>query len=308
VLYLLGVAFVAPFALVVLPLAALLALLKPGRREALAAAAMIALTLWGWGGSEGLGAADAFQRFGAAWVLLVAGSLVLTVGRNAALTQRPVAAGLAAVTLAAAVGTLLIGVTSFSFGELQFLALRHFTGQARTLIGALAVATQNAGEGTRAAVAAFETSSLAMAELVSRYLPGLVLLQTLAALALAWSFYRAIAREPEGAPLPSLREFRFNDHLIWGVVAALLTLVLPRLSALEAVGGNLAAFFAGLYLLRGLGVLVALFAGASGVFAVIFGAVVLLFLLPLALLVALAVGVTDTWVDWRTRAAKAKAP
>lgn len=297
--YLLSVAFVAPLALVAVPLAALLVLHRPGRREASLALVLLALIAWGW-----LGAGDGFALFGAAWALLLAGSLVLVLGRRPGGAQRPVSSGLLTLALAALVGIVLVAVTSFSFAQLEWLASRHFSGQARLFIGALGVATQNASEATRQAVAALETSALSMAGLVSRFLPGFLLLQSLAALALAWSLYRGIAREPEGAPLPSLRDFRFNDHLIWGVVLALLLLVLPRLE-LGLVGGNLAAFFGGLYLMRGFGVLLVLFGGSGCVMAVA-GFLVLMFLLPVAVLVALAFGVTDTWVDWRTRAAAAR--
>jgi len=299
-LYLVGVGFVAPLALVVAPLAALLALQRPGRREALVAAGLAVLTLWSW-----IGAPDAYERFGAAWTLLVVGSLVLVLSRREAGTTRLVSSGLLTVSLAGGVGALLVGVTSFSFAQLTWLANRHFSAQARLWIDAASGALAPGDSTARSALAAFESSSIALADTVSRYLPGLVLLQSLAALALAWALYRTIAREPEGTPLPSLREFRFNDHLIWGVVAALVTLVLPRLGPLHEVGGNLAAFFGGLYVLRGVGVLAALFgaAGMGGLGVMLFGVFVVLFLLPVAALVALALGVTDTWVDWRRRAA-----
>jgi len=39
---------------------------------------------------------------------------------------------------------------------------------------------------------------------------------------------------------------------------------------------------------------------------VMFAVFVMLFLAPVAAIVALALGVTDTWVDWRTRAARAR--
>lgn len=303
--YLLSVAFVAPLTLVVVPLAALLMLHRPARRDALIAALLLGAMAWRW---IGVGAGDGFGMFGAAWTLLLTGSLVLVLGRRAAATQRPVSSGLLTLGLAALAGVALIAVTSFSFGELQWLASRHFTMQARLLTGALGVATQNASQATREMIGTLEASTLAVADLVSRFLPGFLLLQSLAALALAWSLYRAVAREPDGVPLPSLREFRFNDHLIWGLVTALLVLVVP-LGPLSSglLGGSLATFFTGLYLVRGLGVILAMsgftFGTIGGVLVTLF---VLLFLAPVAALVALAFGVTDTWVDWRTRAAKAK--
>jgi len=291
----------------VVPLAALLMLYRPGTREALLAAVLLGAMAWRW---LGTGAGDGFAVFGIAWTLLLTGSLVLVLGRRSQGAQRPVASGLLTLALASSVGAVLMIVTSFSFDQLQWLAARHFADQTRLLVAGLGAATQNASAATREAVATFETSTLTMAMVVSRYLPGFLLLQSLAALALAWSIYRAVAREPEGAPLPRLRDFRFNDHLIWGPVVALVILVLPLLGGgpLAPLGGNLAAFFTGLYLLRGLGVLLALFGGFSlgALGTTLFVLFVVLFLAPVAALVALAFGVTDTWVDWRTRAAKAR--
>jgi hypothetical protein len=136
---------------------------------------------------------------------------------------------------------------------------------------------------------------------MSELVPGLVLLQSLAALSFAWAIYRRVARHPEGAGLPPLREFRFNDHLIWGAVLALMALVVPGLAWSQAVGGNLAVFFGGLYVVRGLGIVLAAAAagGLTGPVALMLGLATALFLLPVAALVALTLGVSDTWVDWR---------
>lgn len=282
----------------------MLALHRPGPREAFLAAALVVITLWGW--SAGL-AAHGLDTFGSAWALLVTGAVVVVLGASPGAAARPVGTGLKTVAAAAVGALLLIAGTSYSFAELDWEASRQFLGQARRTVGLFATLLSRM-EGSAEMVASFETSVMAWSQFVVDYLPGLVLLQTLLALALAWSFYRFLARNPEGAPLPRLREFRFNDHLIWGVVAALLILVLPRLGPLAPVGANLAAFFGALYLLRGLGVLVALAGGLLGGGAVFFGIVALLLLAPVAIVVALALGVTDTWVDWRTRALKKPAP
>ncbi len=303
--YLLGVPFVAPVALLLAPLVALLAVHRPGRRDALLATIVAAATLWLFKGT-----ADQFGWFEAAWTALLTGAVLVVFGLKRGAADRPIASALLATGLAAAAGVVLIAVTSFSFGELQWLGQQHFGSQARALSELFrAAAEQNGGAAAATAAAAMATGLLTGAHYVALLLPGLILLQSAAALALAWSLYRALAREPEGAPLPALKEFRFNDHLIWGVVAALLGLVLPSAASIHVLGGNLAAFFGGLYLMRGLGVLAALFSGFSGLGAWLFGLFVVVFLAPLALLgllVALALGVSDTWVDWRRRAAKAR--
>jgi hypothetical protein len=108
--------------------------------------------------------------------------------------------------------------------------------------------------------------------------------------------------------LPRLRDLRFSDHLIWGIVAALALLVWPGRDALQLTGGNVGVFFGSLYVLRGLGVVTALAAaaGMTGPLVGLAAALATVFLLPLALLGALALGVSDTWVDWRTLARRTK--
>ena len=55
--------------------------------------------------------------------------------------------------------------------------------------------------------------------------PALLALESLAALALAWATYHRLSRARLGAPLRPLREFRFNDQLVWGLIVGL-TIVL----------------------------------------------------------------------------------
>src|SRR6185436_1560283 len=86
-------------------------------------------------------------------------------------------------------------------------------------------------------------------------LPALLALQSLTALALAWSLYHRLSRARLGAPLRSLRDFRFNDQLVWGLILGLIGVLLPALTVARGVGRNLLVFFAALYAMRGLGVL-----------------------------------------------------
>lgn len=298
-----------------LPLAALLVFYRPGRREAVAAAALIAFVAWG-----ALTPADDFARFERAWVFLLAGGLVVALAWRPPAVAGFVGTGLTTVAIAAVAGGALMAVTRFTYGELQWLATRHYGEQVRILVGALAnaAAVPAAADSTAAGPAmvdALEQSAGVMVQLVGEVLPALVLVQSLAAIAVAWAIYQAVAKEPEQAQLPTMREFRFNDHLIWGVVGALLALVVvPGLSAAGIVGArvesaargigeNLAVFFGSLYLMRGLGVAaaIAVAAGFKGPAAVIFGFFLTLFLMPVVVAGCLALGVADTWVDWRKR-------
>jgi hypothetical protein len=133
----------------------------------------------------------------------------------------------------------------------------------------------------------------------TRALPALLALETLAALGLAWALYHRLSRARLGPPLARLREFRFNDQLVWGLVVGITLLVLPAFAEMREAGINLIVFFGALYLLRGFGVLTWFLAPRGFVMALLFGAT--LFLAPLVGAVALWFGLGDTWFDWRSR-------
>ncbi len=141
--------------------------------------------------------------------------------------------------------------------------------------------------------------------------PALLSLESLAALALAWATYHRLGRARLGAPLRPLRDFRFNDQLVWGLIVGLTIMLLPTLTPARDVGKNLLVFFGALYALRGLGVLTWFMAPGSlgvalAVAFVLLGAPVLNAFALLALMTvavaALALGLGDTWADWRSRA------
>ena len=141
--------------------------------------------------------------------------------------------------------------------------------------------------------------------------PALLALQSLLALALAWAVYHRLSRARLGAPLRPLREFRFNDQLVWGLIVGLTIMFLPTLQTFRGVGRNLLVFFSALYAIRGLGVLAWFFApGALAAtltvgFAMLWLPVIQIvaaFGFVLLLLTAFGLGLGDTWADWRRRA------
>jgi predicted membrane protein DUF2232 len=280
------------------PLGLFLLLQRPMAREALLGAALLGLVAW-----SVAHATPGFPRLEAAWVCALAGGVAVAFALRPPATGDLVATGLQAVAFAAIGVTLFALPTGTSLEEVRWLGERHFGDQARMLFDALS----QAADPGNPALAAFQASAATVVQVVSRLLPGLVLLQSVAALAAAWALYRLLARHPEGAPLPRLRDFRFNDHLVWGIVLALLALVAPfGTSVLRPLGLNLSAFFGALYVARGIGVLLVLAAAAGfgGPFAVVLSALIVVFLLPIAALSTLALGVSDTWVDWRKFAVK----
>jgi Predicted membrane protein (DUF2232) len=141
--------------------------------------------------------------------------------------------------------------------------------------------------------------------------PSLLALESLVALAIAWSIYHRLSRARLGPPLGALRDFRFNDQLVWGLIVGLTFLFLPSLSSIRVVGRNMLVFFGALYAVRGLGVLswfmapgtLALSAtvGFAMLFLPVLGFVAALGFVFLAV-AALGLGLGDTWADWRRRA------
>jgi hypothetical protein len=141
--------------------------------------------------------------------------------------------------------------------------------------------------------------------------PSLLLLESLVALALAWATYHRIARTRLGAPLGPLRDFRFNDQLVWGLIAGLAIVFVPALDFLDGAGRNLLVFFGALYAIRGFGVLswflrpgalaVMLMVGFAMLWLPVLTPVAVLGFMLLAL-AAFGLGLGDTWADWRRRA------
>jgi hypothetical protein len=130
-------------------------------------------------------------------------------------------------------------------------------------------------------------------------LPALLALESLAALALGWGIFQRFSPVKIGPPLSPLTEFRFNDQLVWGVAVGATLCLLPAFAEGRTAGLNLLVFFGVLYLIRGLGVLAWI---ARGRYAVI----VILSLIPQVCIMlgvlALALGLGDTWLDLRRRA------
>ncbi|MGH7538690.1 MAG: DUF2232 domain-containing protein, partial [Gemmatimonadales bacterium] len=137
--------------------------------------------------------------------------------------------------------------------------------------------------------------------------PGLVVLQTFAALALAWQWHVRLAPVPLGLPLGAFHQFRFADQWVWALVATLLVWTVPKLAALKTAALNLGLVLGVFYFLRGTAIAVA-FAGTAGVpgWTLVAGSVVAsVLVVPLLLLVPglWTLGVFDTWLAFRQRRA-----
>jgi hypothetical protein len=130
--------------------------------------------------------------------------------------------------------------------------------------------------------------------------PAVLVLETLAGLALAWQLHTRLARHPLGVPLAPFREFRFGDVWVWAVVASATVWLVPALAGLRATALNVGVVLGVLYLVRGAAVITAL-ATAAGVSSATLAvaAVLAVLLAPLLSMV----GLTDTWLEFRRRLA-----
>lgn len=156
------------------------------------------------------------------------------------------------------------------------------------------------GEPVRASTAVGGTRASPLVRLI----PSLLAIESLLALALAWSAYHRLTRARVGPPLGALRELRFNDQLVWGLVVGVTVLLLPTLSGYRLAGLNLVCFFGILYALRGAGVLSCWIPERHAVWVPV-GLVLLVpilgpvWVLLAVLAVTFTLGLGDTWRDFR---------
>jgi hypothetical protein len=135
---------------------------------------------------------------------------------------------------------------------------------------------------------------------VARLFPGLLSLEAIAGLALAWQWHHKISRTPLGLSPARFRTFRFNDHLVWGAIFTLGLLLAPLPPAGHLIAANLLVVWAGLYVARGLAVVAAILSPAPLSLKVMAGGLAVL-LVPVALGTWVTLGLADTWLDIRGR-------
>ena len=257
----------------------------------------------------------AYYDLARAWGLLLAGTfgVICIVGRQGPFFARALTAtGLA---LLVALAHIVAGRTSFA--RVERIVEEQYAVRNQQSALALSMSLRQVVERvpsmrdvvTDATVdqTTFELGRLS--EVASPLLPGFLALESLLVCALAWTLYHRLSRARIGPPLAPLRQFRFHDHLAWGLIVGLTLVLLPAFRPLEPVGQNLVLFFGVLYALRGLGV-VDSFVRRSAMLVAIAAVIAILNPRPYAALVAFAallglfavLGVSDAWGDWRRRA------
>jgi len=137
------------------------------------------------------------------------------------------------------------------------------------------------------------------AEIQILIFPALTALASMSALLLSsWLFTSFSGRSEE--VLGSVKNFRFNDHLIWILVVGLFLLFTRWSEPLQRVGSNAIVFIGALCAVRGAAVIVFITGGFSvlGYAMTIFGLVIVP---PIVLGGAVLIGIADIYLDFRKR-------
>lgn len=263
--------------LILIPLSALLMALGP-RRGLWAVVGLAGAVLLLQGPTT-----DWVFTFSRGWALVLSGWFVVAcVGMpGPGFVHR----GLVAVAATAGTAALFFVLNPGSFGQLDQQIGQEFDASVQAFLGATADAAP------AAARSIFEQAGEVQATLY----PAVLALASLSGLAVAWWAHRRIvAGEPQ--PLSRLREFRFTDGLVWVLIAGVALLLAPLDAAADRAGSNLLLFMGALYAVRGLAVVTVL-ANSLGPLLTALVVVLSAVIYPLAIMV----GLTDTWLDLRTR-------
>ena len=288
--FLLAFSTVSPMVLVGLPFVFLVLLLPIRRLGALGLAAMVLILTMGGSPASGLWYAER------GWSLLLGGWFV-------ALTLRWPGRTFASRAMGAAFGSIATAALFFAARPMAWAVLDWRIGVRIRQGVATALQTIQAVQGGDALSPTLADAVYSTAESQAVLFPALMGLASIAALGVAWWMYVRVAQGTKGA-LGPLKDFRFNDHLVWLFVAGLMALIVGTEGLWTRVGSNAVLFMGALYALRGAAVVLFVNGGISalGVVAVTLG---MIFLAPALIFGALVIGLGDTWLDIRTRAARA---
>ena len=129
--------------------------------------------------------------------------------------------------------------------------------------------------------------------------PALTALASMSALLLSWWLFIFFSGRSEEA-LGSVKNFRFNDHLIWMLVVGLFLLFTRWNEPLQRLGSNAVVFIGALCAVRGAAVIVFITGGFSvlGYAMTLFGLVIVP---PIVLGGAVLIGIADIYLDFRKR-------
>lgn len=264
------------------------------RREWIALGIAVPLLVLSLAGVGGL-----FQQFVRASGVLLTGAFVVAmlIRPGAVFPRAALAVGLAAA--AALVWGERLG---FGWPQVQ-TAAAHETSAFFSAQAAAAASQGAAGDAARQLFTELAERGGAVAALF----PAILVLAAVAGLALAWRLYQELASRPIARTDGSFAGFRFGDQLVWIPVLALAVLVLPlgdRLGeiSLRVLAQNVLLVAVALYCVRGLAVFWTIARAAPRAIVLVL-TLVALFLSPFAVSGLALLGLADSWLDFRRRAA-----
>ncbi|HEY4321995.1 MAG TPA: DUF2232 domain-containing protein [Gemmatimonadales bacterium] len=139
----------------------------------------------------------------------------------------------------------------------------------------------------------------ALTRLVPLY-PAAIALTALLGTWLAWGWYQRIALHPLADAAPPFSQFRFNDHLIWVLVVVATVVLFVTNPGIKLVGENALVVVVALYIARGGAVSSATLRQMPPLLVALMALMILL-VFYLVLIGLAAIGVADTWIDFRRR-------
>lgn len=273
---------VGPAALIAIPFVLLVLFLPVERWTGLVAGAVAAFLAAGGVTRDGIW----FVERG--WGLLIGGWFVAITLRwpTARLATRAVGAATGAVGVVSAGLALRPG----SWGVLEWMVSNRIRAEFTSGIAGLeALGMTRTPEVSESLEATLEAQMLVF--------PATTALASAAGVGVAWWIYDSLARSGRGE-LGRLRDFDFNDHLVWLFIAGLALVLLGGGGSTGRVGWNAVVFMAAFYTLRGLGVVLSLVGSVSWLWGVPL-ALAAVFFWPVLAAGTAVVGLGDTWLHIR---------
>ena len=229
------------------------------------------------------------------WALLLGGCFVgLSIVRpKMKISDRALEAVFGALVLVAILVTLMSGAWNIVDWVISD-RVRATVAQVVALVSALLLSWGSEGLAPALITAFYQTAD---AQIL--IFPALTALASMSALLLSWWLFIFFSGRSEEA-LGSVKNFRFNDHLIWMLVVGLFLLFTRWSEPLQRLGSNAVVFIGALCAVRGAAVIVFI----TGGFSVLGYAMTLLGLFivpPIVLGGAVLIGIADIYLDFRKR-------
>jgi hypothetical protein len=225
------------------------------------------------------------------WALLLGGCFVgLSIARpKMKISDRALEAVFGALVLAAILMTLMSG----AWNIVDWVISDRVRATVAQVIALLL------SWGSEGLAPALITALYQTAEAQILIFPALTALASMSALLFSWWLFIFFSGRSEEA-FGSVKNFRFNDHLIWMLVVGLFLLFTRWSEPLQRLGSNAVVFIGALCAVRGAAVIVFI----TGGFSVLGYAMTLLGLVivpPIVLGGAVLIGIADIYLDFRTR-------